>query len=61
MAENVKDNNTTITIKCDKDVKAQAKDIFSQMGLDISSGINLYLRQVVRTKKIPFEITVNND
>ncbi len=49
--------NTSIRI--DSELKKQAEIMFAQMGLNMSTGINIYLKQVVRQGKIPFEITAD--
>jgi len=52
--------NTTINIRIDKKTKTAAEKTFSEMGLDISAGIKLFLREAIRTGSIPFRIrTVN--
>ena len=52
--------NTTINIRIDKKTKTEAEKTFGDMGLDISSGIKLFLREAIRTGSIPFRIrTVN--
>ncbi len=43
-------------ISIDADVKAQAQELFADLGLDLSSAINIFLRQCVRENCIPFTI-----
>jgi len=51
---------TTINIRTDEKRKKLATAIFNEMGLDMSSAIQLFLQQVIITKSIPFPIrTVN--
>lgn len=45
---------TTIQIRIDEKTKRKARKVFSKMGLDVSSGIKLYLAQVAREDAIPF-------
>lgn len=47
---------TTISIRVDKDIKEQADALFDELGLSLTSAINVFLRQSVRRRKIPFEI-----
>ena len=42
---------TTIQIRIDKKTKAGAKKVFRKMGLDVSSGIRLYLSRVAYGKR----------
>lgn len=46
---------TNITI--DEDVKAKAQELFSDFGLDLSTAINIFLRQTIRENAIPFTIS----
>ena len=48
--------NTTLQIRIDKKIKDAAQKTFSAMGLDMSSGVKLYLTQVVNSQTIPFPI-----
>lgn len=45
------------TIRVDSDVKKKAKAIFSHMGMDFTTGVNVYLTQVAMQEEIPFKIT----
>lgn len=47
---------TTLQIRIDKKTKDAAQKAFHSMGLDMSSGVKLYLTQVMHTKTIPFPI-----
>lgn len=46
-------------ISMDAKVKKEAQALFSDFGLDLSTAINLFLRQAIREQRIPFEITRN--
>lgn len=46
-----------VTIRMDDSLKKQAEEVFSQMGLNMTTGMTLYIKQVVMQKRIPFEIT----
>jgi DNA-damage-inducible protein J len=43
-----------INIRTDSDIKAQAQQIFETLGLDMTTAINLFLRQTVRERDLPF-------
>jgi DNA-damage-inducible protein J len=52
--------NSTIQLRIDSKMKKQAQSIFEKLGLDLTSGVKLYLTQVIREKGIPFQArTVN--
>lgn len=44
------------SISIDADVKAQAQELFADFGLDLSTAINIFLRQSIRENCIPFSI-----
>jgi len=48
--------NTNINIRVDSDIKSKAQDVFMGLGLDMTSAINVFLRQAIRKNGIPFEL-----
>jgi len=48
--------NTTIQIRTDATVKATADSIFNKLGITMSDGINIFLRQVNLHGGFPFEM-----
>ena len=50
-------SKTTANISIDADVKAQAQALFAELGMDLSTAINVFLRQAIRENAIPFEVT----
>lgn len=49
---------SNINIRVDDKLKNESQEIFKELGLDMSTGIKLYLNQVVKRKGIPFEVTL---
>ena len=47
-------------IRIDEHVKKEASELFSLLGLDMSSAINMFLNQCVLRGGIPFSIEVPN-
>ncbi len=47
---------TTLQIRIDKKTKDAAQKAFRSMGLDMSSGVKLYLTRVMNTGSIPFPV-----
>ncbi|MCI8387483.1 MAG: type II toxin-antitoxin system RelB/DinJ family antitoxin [Clostridiales bacterium] len=43
-------------ISIDAEVKAQAQELFSGLGIDLSTAINIFLKQAVRDNGFPFTI-----
>jgi DNA-damage-inducible protein J len=50
---------TNLSIRIDRNLKEQADIIFNEMGMNLTTAITVFVRQTVRQKKIPFEITLN--
>jgi DNA-damage-inducible protein J len=48
---------TNINVRTDSDVKSQAQKIFDELGLDMTTAINLFLRQTVRERDLPFVLS----
>lgn len=51
--------SANITFRTDEEVKKVAGEVFGEMGMDMTTGLNIYLRMVARDRKIPFEVAVN--
>ena len=50
---------SNMNIRMDKDVKEQAQRIFSQLGMDMTTAVNVFLRQVIRNNGLPFELRLD--
>ena len=48
-----------MSIRMDTELKKQADAMLSDMGLNMTTAMNMFLRQVVRQGKIPFEIATD--
>ena len=47
---------TPTQIRIDADIKQQATDLFNNLGLDMSSAVNLFLHQCVLRGGLPFTV-----
>lgn len=52
--------STVITVKIDPKIKKEAQKILKEFGLSMSGVINGYLRQIVRNKKVEFQLRTEN-
>lgn len=52
-------SSVSMNIRMDKTIKEQAQELFSEFGLDMTTAINMFLRQSIREQKIPFELKLN--
>jgi addiction module RelB/DinJ family antitoxin len=52
--------NTTIQIRTDADIKSAADSIFNRLGITMSDGINIFLRQVQLHQGFPFDVKLKD-
>lgn len=52
-------STTNISIRMDLDLKAQADALFSELGMNLSTAFNIFVRQSLREGRIPFEVSLN--
>ena len=45
-------------VRIDENLKKQATELFSQLGMDMSSAMNIFLRQCVMRGGLPFEVVI---
>jgi len=50
---------TNINVRVDNNIKKEAQDVFSSLGLDMSTAINIFLRQAIRLRSIPFAVSAD--
>ena len=50
-----------ITIRVDKEIKEESVKVFKSIGLSFNTAIEVYLRAVVREKRIPFDLVYNEN
>ena len=49
-----------INVRTDATVKAQAQQVFESIGLDLSTAVNLFLKQTVKLNDLPFTVGTLN-
>jgi DNA-damage-inducible protein J len=47
---------TNLTVRIDETIKQEAETLFSRIGLNLSSAINIFFRQAIREQAIPFAL-----
>jgi DNA-damage-inducible protein J len=52
---------TNLNIRIEKDLKDRAEAFFSDLGMNMTTAVNIFLRQSLRQGKIPFEIISVSD
>ena len=48
---------TNITMRIDKELKRQAEELFSDLGLNMTSAFTVFVKQAIREQRIPFTIS----
>ena len=43
----------------DSELKAQADALFAELGMNLSTAFNIFVRQSIREGRIPFDISLN--
>lgn len=51
--------STNVTIRMEQDTKHELEMILKSMGLNLTTGFNLFATAVVRQRRIPFEIVAD--
>ena len=50
---------SNISIRVDNKTKEQFDSLCNELGLNMSTAINLFVKTAIREKRIPFEISLN--
>lgn len=51
--------NINVTFRVDDELKKQADALFAELGLNLSTALNIFLRQSVREQQLPFAVSKN--
>jgi DNA-damage-inducible protein J len=52
-------STTNINIRIDSQIKNAAQEVFATLGLDMTTAINIFLRQSIRQNGIPVPLTAD--
>ena len=52
--------NTSVNVRTTEDIKKGAEVVLNGLGLNISSAVNLFLKQVINYRGIPFDLRLPN-
>jgi len=50
---------TNLNIRTDKEIKDRAEQLFSELGLTMTTAINMFLRTAIRENGIPFALKLD--
>ena len=49
-------NTTNFTVRMDSDLKKQCEALYKELGMNLTTAINVFLRQSLRAGGFPFEV-----
>ena len=50
---------TSMSIRLDSEVKEQAQQVFNNLGMDMTTAINIFLRQAIQYQGLPFDVRLD--
>ena len=51
-------NTVNFSVRMDSDIKKQCETLFNELGMNLTTAINIFLRQSIRSGGLPFEVKV---
>ena len=52
-------SKTSMSIRLDSEVKEQAQLVFNHLGMDMTTAINIFLRQAIQYQGLPFDVRLD--
>lgn len=52
-------SSVNVTVRMDSKVKAQVDELYSSLGMNMSTAINMFVRQCLRERQLPFQPSLN--
>ena len=53
--------SVNINIRVDSELKRQAEEVYAELGMNLSTALNVFLRASVRSNGMPFDLRLNAD
>ena len=50
---------TNLSVRINVETKKEAEEMFDSMGMSLTTAINIFIKQALRTRSIPFQITMD--
>ena len=51
----------SMSIRLDSEVKEQAQQVFSNLGMDMTTAITIFLRQAIQYQGLPFDVRLDEN
>ncbi|MDO4281785.1 MAG: type II toxin-antitoxin system RelB/DinJ family antitoxin [Peptococcaceae bacterium] len=52
-------NTTNFTVRMDADIKKSCENLYKDLGLNLTTAINVFMRQSLRAGGFPFDVKIN--
>lgn len=52
-------NTTNFSVRVDSDIKKQCESLYSELGFNLTTAINVFLRQSLRVGGFPFDVRLD--
>ena len=52
-------NSTSFSVRMDADIKKQCESLYGELGINLTTAINVFLRQSLRVGGFPFEVRLD--
>ena len=53
--------SVNVSIRMDSELKAQAEQVLSQLGMNMTGTINMFLQQIVRDRAVPLSLSLSSE
>jgi len=53
--------SVNINIRVDSELKRKAESVYAELGMNLSTALNVFLRASVRSNGLPFDLRLNAD
>ena len=54
-------SKTSMSIRLESQVKEQAQQVFNNLGMDMTTAINIFLRQAIQYQGLPFDVRLDEN
>ncbi len=52
-------NTTNFSVRMDRDIKKRCESLYGELGMNLTTAINVFLRQSLRVGGFPFDVKLN--
>lgn len=53
------ENTTNFSVRMDRDIKKQCESLYGELGMTLTTAINVFLRQSIRAGGFPFDVRLD--